>query len=221
MTWCTLNTHCYRPRTEYDGRLCFDTCLSIHPSIHPTFCLSTPRGGTRPGPGGGGTLLGGYPARGIPCWGYLGRVPPRPGPDRGVPWPGPDGGVPWQGTPPARSRWGVPWQGTPPQQGTPPPRSWWRGTLVGQQKEYLLHGGRYASCIHAGGLSCLIFRLEIDGENNIMYINSMTRACSVMILTGCTDDANFVTIYDYCSTHLCNNVVSPCFNYNIWIFIYL
>ena len=29
------------------------------------------------------------------------------------------------------------------------------GTQVGQQKEYSLHGGRYASCVHAGGLSCL------------------------------------------------------------------
>ena len=28
------------------------------------------------------------------------------------------------------------------------------GTLVGQQKEYSIHGGRYASCVHAGGLSC-------------------------------------------------------------------
>ena len=30
-----------------------------------------------------------------------------------------------------------------------------RGTQVGQQKEYSLHGGRYASCVHAGGLSCI------------------------------------------------------------------
>ena len=25
---------------------------------------------------------------------------------------------------------------------------------IGQQNEYLLHGGRYASCVQAGGLSC-------------------------------------------------------------------
>ena len=25
---------------------------------------------------------------------------------------------------------------------------------TGQHREYLLHGGRYASCVHAGGLSC-------------------------------------------------------------------
>ena len=28
------------------------------------------------------------------------------------------------------------------------------GTQLGQQKEYSLHGGRYASCVHAGGLPC-------------------------------------------------------------------
>ena len=28
------------------------------------------------------------------------------------------------------------------------------GTQLGQHREYLLHGGRYASCVHAGGLSC-------------------------------------------------------------------
>ena len=26
---------------------------------------------------------------------------------------------------------------------------------IGQQNEYSLHGGRYASCVHAGGLSCV------------------------------------------------------------------
>ena len=26
---------------------------------------------------------------------------------------------------------------------------------IGQHREYLLHGGWYASCVHAGGLSCL------------------------------------------------------------------
>ena len=30
------------------------------------------------------------------------------------------------------------------------------GTQLGQHREYLLHGGRYASCVHAGGLSCLV-----------------------------------------------------------------
>ena len=30
-----------------------------------------------------------------------------------------------------------------------------------QHSMYLLHGGRYASCIHAGGLSCLYLNLSI------------------------------------------------------------
>ena len=51
---------------------------------------------------------------------------------------------PGMGYPPARSGWGVPllcWDGLPLQQG--------------QQREYLLRGGRYASCVHTGGLFCL------------------------------------------------------------------
>ena len=52
------------------------------------------------------------------------------------------GGVPWLGGYPG---WGVPWPG-----GTLPGG----GTQLGQHREYLLHGGRYASCVHAGGLSC-------------------------------------------------------------------
>ena len=48
---------------------------------------------------------------------------------------------------------GVPWSGTPP---PPPARSGWGGgPQVGQQKEYSIHGERYASYVHAGGLSCL------------------------------------------------------------------
>ena len=81
-------------------------------------------------------LGGGYPARrgGTLPGGYPGGVPPRPGQDGGYPYrvpprPGQDGGYP------AR-----------------------RGTQLGQQKEYSLHGGWYASCVHAGGLSCLINR---------------------------------------------------------------
>ena len=62
------------------------------------------------------------------------RVPPPRGGDRGLGNPPPGGGYRDPGTPPGG---GV-------------------GTRVGQQKEYSLHGGRYASCVHAGGLSCLV-----------------------------------------------------------------
>ena len=37
--------------------------------------------------------------------------------------------------------------------------SQWGGgsAKIGQQNEYSLHSGRYASCVHAGGLSCFLF----------------------------------------------------------------
>ena len=68
-----------------------------------------------------------------------------------APWPGPDG----KGT---LARDGVPpsprqvrtWSGVPcPGMGYPP-----RPPGIGQQMESLLRGERYASCVHAGGLSC-------------------------------------------------------------------
>ena len=77
------------------------------------------------------------------CHGAVGGYPARS--SGGVPWlggtlPGPAGG----GTLARRGYpgWGVPWPGG--------------GTQLGQHREYLLHGGWYASCVHAGGLSCLI-----------------------------------------------------------------
>ena len=85
-------------------------------------------------PGQGGTLAGGVPwPGGYPGWrGTLAR---------GVPWPG---GYPGQGEGGTLAG-GVPWLGGYPGRG---------GTHLGQHREYLLHGGRYASCVHAGGLSC-------------------------------------------------------------------
>ena len=105
-------------------------------------------------PGGGG-----YPARssqgGVPC-----QVQPGGYPARGVPcW-----GVPCQGDPAGGTLpGGYPAGGDPATGGTqvsspPPPPSQVRtggGTQLGQHREYLLHVGRFASCVHAGGLSCL------------------------------------------------------------------
>ena len=92
---------------------------------------------------------GGYPARssggGVP---WLGGVPwPGGYPGWGVPWP--EGGTLARGGYPGRGGTlarGVPWPGG--------------GTQLGQHREYLLHGGRYASCVHAGGFSCLFLFLE-------------------------------------------------------------
>ena len=110
-------------------------------------------GGTLPGPTRGGTLAGGGTLpRGVPCLGGY--------PGQGVPWPGGTlvggtlaGGYPGQVLPLARSGWGgtlaggVPWPGGTLARG---------GTQLGQHREYLLHGGRYASCVHAGGLFCYL-----------------------------------------------------------------
>ena len=113
---------------------------------------------------GGGTLSG--PARGVPCQvqgGYPARGGTLPGgtlpggTQVGYPQPGQDGGTLLGGTqvgyPPARSGRGT-------QVGYPPARSGGgypagSDTQLGQQKEYSLHSGRYASCVDAGGLSCL------------------------------------------------------------------
>ena len=86
----------------------------------------------------------GYPGGGYLVWGYPGRGATLVGG-----YPG-GGGLPCQGGypgryPPARSGWGGTLPGGYPAGG---------GTQLGQLREYLLHGGRYASCVHAGGLSC-------------------------------------------------------------------
>ena len=78
---------------------------------------------------------------GVPCPSAAGGVP-QPGSARGVFQPGPAGRYPC---------WGVPQPGEPTQ-GTPPPSRGTPGT--GQHMEYLISGGRYASCVHARGLSC-------------------------------------------------------------------
>ena len=88
--------------------------------------------------GGGGVPCqvqpGGVPCQvqpgGVPCQVQLGGGYPARS-SRGGTLPGPAGGVPWPGGYPAGG-----------------------GTQLEQHREYLLHGGRYASCVHAGGLSC-------------------------------------------------------------------
>ena len=98
----------------------------------------TPRGGTLPGPARGGTLLG------VPCpGGYPHRVPP--------------GQVRTGGTLPGEAQVGYPPIPRPGQdRGRGYPAQ--GGTQLGQQKEYSLHSRRYASCVHAGGLSCFFCR---------------------------------------------------------------
>ena len=126
--------------------------------------------------------LGGYPSQvwgeGVPHpssgWGDT-QGTPRPGQD-GVP-PGPGMGYhppePGTGYPPDQG-WGIPldlgW-GTPQTWDRVPPGPVPPGQGIPSRpgmgyphppppelghNEHLLRGGRYASCVHAGGLSCLI-----------------------------------------------------------------
>ena len=58
-----------------------------------------------------------------------------------------------QGGTPARSGW----VGRLPQpRDRVSPSQGWGAPRIGQQMEYLMRRGRYASCVHAGGLSCFI-----------------------------------------------------------------
>ena len=90
-------------------------------------------------------------------------------PYMGVPRPGPDGGGVSHpaldrggGSTPARSSTPSSLGHTPlarsrrggVTQVPPPPGMWYPPSQLGQQKEYSLRGGRYASCGHAGELSC-------------------------------------------------------------------
>ena len=122
------------------------------------------RHGRHPIPGYPPHLAGGTPSQ-IQVGGYPILDPGRGVPAQGTPLPGMGapawgtpphlaGGTPCLGYPPLLPGRGAPAQGTPPPtwqgvpaQGTPPPQQ-------EQHSVYLLRGGRYASCVHAGGLSC-------------------------------------------------------------------
>ena len=129
--------------------------------------------------GGGGIFFRGQDGGGG------GDALPRSGWGGGTPIPGKDGGgTPFQGrmrgggNPLPRSEWGYPIPGQPPPsgldgEGVPhpwsgldggtPPRDWMGVPHVpvgksGDREVEQLRGGRYASCVHAGGLSsCLSF----------------------------------------------------------------
>ena len=106
----------------------------------------------------------------------LARVPPS-GPGRGTPiW------TCW-GTPPLLPHWdlaGVPhigtWPGYPSCQdlaGVPPVQRWGSPTpRIEQQMEYLIRGGRYACCIHAGGLFCYKCWYYVDPNMRLSPLHS-------------------------------------------------
>ena len=69
----------------------------------------------------------------------------------------------WDGVPPSQVRMGVPQDRVPPALGWGIPR-------IGKQKEYLLRGGRYASCVHAGEFSCLLISLHVMTAHYFLLI---------------------------------------------------
>ena len=72
----------------------------------------------------------------------------------GTPQPGMGYPLSWDGVPPpsqVRIGGGYPRMGYHPSWDGYPPR-------IGQHREYLLRCGRYASCIHTGGLSCSVVK---------------------------------------------------------------
>ena len=99
---------CFLP-TAYVVRREGNVLTRVCPSIHPSICLSIPRGVPWPGPAGarGGdpsqVQLGGYPARGYPPW-----VHPLLDLARGTPM-----GMYPSWVSPIIPGWGVPQQGYP------------------------------------------------------------------------------------------------------------
>ena len=117
---------------------------------------------------------------------------------RGYPSLGLDGGTPcqdWMGyPPPIGTGWGTPMgtvRGTPTPcwdwMGVPPVGTGWATPLLGldgvpplphqeteQQSELLLRGGRYASCVHAGGISCYT-HISILGPNLFAFSMQFTK----------------------------------------------
>ena len=169
-----------RVRSTREGNVLTRVCPSINLSVHrggypyPIMLCNISQNAMSPGtpPPGGyrglGTPPRGVPRSGYPPWGGTEVwVPPRGGTQVRVPPPQggtqvryPPGGYQVRGTevqvPPPPGGGGTEVR-VPPRGGTPSPGTPRGGTRVGQQKEYSLHGGRYASCVHAGGLSCLLF----------------------------------------------------------------
>ena len=169
-------------RSTREGNIYAWECLSVHhwwgvypiPGLGRGYPVLGLVGGSTPSwVWVGGTpsqvSVGGYPVPG------LGRGYPIPGLGRGEDHPRSGWGVPhprsgwwgypgyppdqvWRGVPRlpplARSGWcRVPVVLPPWLDGVPPTMAGW-GTPLHQHSEHLLHSGRYASCVHAGGLSC-------------------------------------------------------------------
>ena len=140
----------------------------------------------------------------VPC---QGEVPCRGAPCRRVPCQGVPGRVPC---------WGVPYQGVPCQGGTLlggyPARG---GTQLGQQKEYSLHGGRYASCVHAGGLSCFVLYFFLNFLLGMSFISSyvLSVTCSESP-AALTNESNVFSPSFLASSNKLPGAASTCVKFN-------
>ena len=129
-----------RVRSTREGNVLTLVCVSVHT------CRGTPPQDLRSG-------WGGYPIPGLDTppdmgWG----TPPRPGMEYPL-------HQTWDGVPPLDLEWVPsprPGMGYPPRPGTgyPPRHGMGYPPETDQHSEHLLRSGRYASCIHTGGLSC-------------------------------------------------------------------
>ena len=52
-----------------------------------------------------------------------------------------------------------------------------------QHSEYLLHGGQYASCVHAGGLSCVYLKFILNFQKRIGTNHKKSFCCKTALST--------------------------------------
>ena len=103
---------------------------------------------------------GGYPRVPSPLQDWLGYPPPL----------GPNG------VPPSRTGWGIP---HPDLDWPPPPHQ-----ETEQHSEHLLHGRQYASCVNAGGLSCLVFKFVKLFEIKCTCVNMEINTCAKKLISS-------------------------------------
>ena len=74
---------------------------------------------------------------------------------------------------------------------------------IEQHREYLLHGGRYASCVHAGGLSCF-FILCCKLFSCTLLQSNVILAILLQSVVSC-DNLHLQCLrqHDTCSIHMC------------------
>ena len=112
------------------------------------------------------------------------------------------GGVPGRGEGGTLLGRGVPCRGVPCR----------GGTLLGQQKEYSLHGGRYASCVHAGGLSCFMYFYHRH-QNTTRYKEHVSYTYNLLRWYVCTILVTVLVKLLHCEKSYCHTHHHKCFKF--------